>query len=281
MPEWGLSRREQKRFFAPSLPGVPIFNYHGLAESSSHEMPYAMRKYTLSPENFRSHLACIRDEDFRVAILDDLRDRSSGTAPQLPTTAVTFDDGLASDYEIAFPLLTEFGMRAVFFLNTTTVGQGGYLNWVQVDEMHRHGMSFQSHSHRHVDLTVLPTPQLNFELSESKHLLEDRLGIRVDFLAAPHGVLDRRVVDQAVAVGYRAVCSTRCWPASPNSRVLTRITLHRNIPIGEFHGFLSGNPWPYLRRLSRGLLYRPLGLAGHVGGVLRHRLLKLPVTVSK
>jgi hypothetical protein len=128
---------------------------------------------------------------------------------------------------------------------------------------------------------VVPTPALDAELTESKRRLEDRLGSRVDFLAVPHGVLDRRVVRRALAAGYRAVCSTRCWPARPGSTIFTRITLRRDVQIEEFHGFLTGELWPYARWLSLGLLHRPLAIAGHLCGVLRYRWLKQPTTVSK
>ena len=58
-----------------------------------------------------------------MALLDDLKDRAVGPVPKLPAVILTFDDGLVTDYEIAFPLLAEFGQRAVFFLNTATIGQ--------------------------------------------------------------------------------------------------------------------------------------------------------------
>jgi peptidoglycan/xylan/chitin deacetylase (PgdA/CDA1 family) len=263
------------------LPGVPIFNYHGLGESVPPETSLAARRFWLSPTKFRSHLAHIRKQGFRVALLDDLKDRAVHPVPRLPAVILTFDDGLVTDYEIAFPLLTEFGQRAVFFLNTATIGQAGYLDWAMIAEMQRNGMSFQSHSHRHVDLTVQPTPVLDAELTVSKRRLEDRLSSRVDFLAAPHGVLDRRVVRRALAVGYRAVCSTHCWPARRGSTIFTRITLRRDVQIEEFHGFLTGELWPYARRLSLGLLHGPLGIAGHLCGVLRYRWLKQSTTVSK
>lgn len=264
-----------------NLPGVPIFNYHGLAESLSQNVPQNTAQYWLSPTKFHSHLVHIRDEGFHTALLHDLTDRTIDPTHKLRTVVLTFDDGLVSDYEVAFRLLTEFGMKAVFFLNTATVGQEGYLNWNQIVEMQQHGMSIQSHSRSHVDLTVLPTPALDAELSESRRRLEDRLGTRVDFLAAPRGLLDRRVVRRALAFGYRAICSTRCLPAKPGSTIFTRITLYRGVSIKEFHGFLDGELSPYARRLSQGLLQGAMSVPGHLCQVLRCRLLKQPAAASR
>jgi peptidoglycan/xylan/chitin deacetylase (PgdA/CDA1 family) len=279
--EVGSSAKKASSHIGLRLPGVPIFNYHGLAESAPQEASLDARPYWIPPTQFRSQLAHIREVGFEVILMGGLKERSLGPTSKLRAVVLTFDDGLVSDYEIAFPLLVEFGQQAVFFLNTATVGKAGYLEWSQIAEMQRGGMSFQSHSHRHVDLTVLPGLTLDAELTESKQRLEDRLGSRVDFLAAPHGVLDRRVLRHALAVGYSGVCSTRCWPARPGALIVTRITLRRDVEIGEFHGFLSGKPWPYARRLSRGVLHRPQAITSHLWSVLRHRWLKQPVPVSK
>jgi peptidoglycan/xylan/chitin deacetylase (PgdA/CDA1 family) len=281
MPEQAASIRKAVHLLVPSLSGVPIFNYHGLADLVPPEVAVAARQFWLTPAKFRSHLVHIRENGFQTILLDPLKSRVLSPAPELRNVALTFDDGLLTDYETAFPLLAGFGMKATFFLNTATIGQDGYLNWAKIAEMQRHGMSFQSHSHRHLDLTVLPTPALDAELAESKQRLEDHLGAQVDFIAAPRGVLDRRVIRRALLIGYRAVCSTRCWPARPGSTVITRVTLHREVQIEEFRGFLTGEFWPYACRLSRGLLLRPLGVAGHLWGILRYRWLNQPAAISK
>ena len=70
----------------------------------------------------------------------------------------------------------EAGKQADFFISTATVGQRGFLNWQQITDMHRAGMSFHSHSHNHVNLARLPVCVLEQQLRKSKQLLEDRLG---------------------------------------------------------------------------------------------------------
>lgn len=213
--------------------------------------------------------------------LDELKKIGGDSACDAPTVVVTFDDGVASDYEVAFPFLAEFGLKGIFFVNTSTVGQAGYLTWPQILEMHRAGMSIQSHGHRHLDLTVLPTPELESELADSKHRLEDHLAHPVEYLAAPHGLVSRRVVRAALAQGYRAVCSTRCWPANPRSRVLTRITLHRDLTLDGFHALIRGEISAYVGRLSRGVLYRPRTIAGRLAGTIKYRWLRREVPLSK
>lgn len=267
--------------FSLRLPGVPIFNYHGLTERFAAGIPEAAQRFWLTPGQLGAHLAQVRQAGFRVVILEELKASGSDAAGKARMTAVTFDDGLASDYEIALPLLAKFGVRGIFFVNPSTVGQAGYLTWSQLAEMRRAGMSIQSHSHHHLDLRVLPAAVLERELIDSKRCLEDRLAAPVEFLAAPHGLLSRRVVRAALASGYRGVCSTRCWPANPRAQVLTRITLHRDITPEGFHAFLTGRVSAYALRLGRGLLYRPWTMAGHAVGILRYRWLRKAVPVSQ
>ena len=69
-------------------------------------------------------------------------DRDQGKE-QVQTLLKTFDDGRATDYEVAFPLLLAAGVRAEFFVNTATIERAGHLTWSQIMEMHRAGMSFQ------------------------------------------------------------------------------------------------------------------------------------------
>jgi len=273
-PEDSFSRTLASRF---RLPGVPIFNYHGLAESFA-GIPEAAQPFCLTPQQFGAHLANIRETGFRAVLLDDLAEDHPDCAGKV---VVTFDDGVASDYEVAFPLLARFGMRGVFFVNTSTVGQAGYLTWAQISEMHRAGMSIQSHSHHHLDLTVIPSAALESELADSRRCLEDHLSSPVQYLAAPHGLVSRRVVRTALANGYRAVCSTRCWPANPRSKILTRITLERDLTPEGFHAFLTGQISAYARRLRRGLIHRPLTLAERLIGTVMYRWLRQEAPVSK
>ena len=259
------------------LAGIPVFNYHGLAEVLREDIREESRPFWLSPGQFRSHLAAIQAAGFRVAGLAELRN-SGGLAR---AAVLTFDDGLESDYTGALPLLREFGANATFFVNTSTIGQSGYLSWAQLADMAGAGMSIESHSHRHTDLTVLSPEDLKHDLSVSKQQIEDRLGRGVRFLAPPHGIVNGRVVEMALAAGYEAVCSTRCLPARSGRKVITRITLRRDIQLEEFHGLLAGRAYSYARRLSPGLIYRPLGMASHVLQLLRYRWLKQTVPVSK
>lgn len=251
-----------------SLPGVSVLIYHGLAEPAP-GVPLRERKYWLSRGTFASHLAELRASGYRTSLLEELW---GGGAEQPRQVVFTFDDGRASDYRVAFPLLSQAGARAHFFVNTATVGQPGYLGWNEIAELRRAGMSIQSHGHDHVYLSRLSARQLEWQLERSKALLEDRLGRAVEFLAAPYGALNRQVLAAAERAGYRAVCNSVNWPARPRARMVNRVAVYADTRPREFRRLLVRNPLPFLKRkLRTAALYLPkrvvLGLRPHRLGV--------------
>ena len=224
------------------LDGVPVLMYHGVAASAPATVDARELKYWVTTTAFRRHLVQIRLVGLKTGRLDDLRNAG---------VVVTFDDGRASDYETALPVLSQAGARAEFFVNTATVGQAGHLTWSQIAEMQRAGMSFQSHGHDHVVLLGLAPKLLDHQLRTSKHVLEDRLGRSVDFVAAPYGLLDRRVVAAALEAGYRAVCTSWSWPAQPGERTVNRVAIYAHTSEAQFAAILRQRPAGYLPELAR------------------------------
>jgi peptidoglycan/xylan/chitin deacetylase (PgdA/CDA1 family) len=235
------------------VPGVPIFMYHVLTGPTGPVAADAGGKYHLPAAMFRVHLALIRSHGFQPTLIARLwgDPRPAGA---LPAVGLSFDDGDASNYTLAFPALAEAGAPADFFVNTATVGRPGFLSWAQVSEMQRAGLSFQSHSHDHVVLLGLPAASLERQLRDSKRLLEDRLGAPVGFLAAPYGLLNRRVVRAALEAGYRAVCTSWDWPARPGATTLGRLAVHDRTTPADFSRLLQGRPGILGRRMARALL---------------------------
>ncbi|HLJ17355.1 MAG TPA: polysaccharide deacetylase family protein [Bryobacteraceae bacterium] len=234
--------------------GTPVFLYHGLTRDGRAPGSPRERKYWVSAKRFREHLDVILEQDRAVSDLAEFWMRS----PNRPSAVLTFDDGLQSDYAIAFPQLLETGLQATFFLNSTTVGESGYLSWDQVREMHRHGMSFHSHSHDHVYLTRLRWPELLRQVRFSKEKIEDETGARVDFLAAPYGDLNDEVLAAALDTGYRALCSSRSRAALTGSLLVDRVAVYGHTNGRQFRSLLRAEPLHYrLRAIRQALIFLP------------------------
>lgn len=86
------------------------------------------------------------------------------------------------------------------------LGHGRPISWDQVGEMARAGIDFGSHTVTHPNLTQLTDQELEWELAESKRVLEARLQNAVDTLAYPIGTtsaFDARVIAATAQQGFK------------------------------------------------------------------------------
>ena len=117
-----------------------------------------------------------------------------------------------------------------------------FLNWDEVREMARHGVSFGSHTATHAQLPRLDEEALVRELREPLHVLHQHCPRVVDVLAYPNGDHSAHVIDAAQAAGYRAAVTTNPGTESgaPTDRYrLKRVGLHEDVthtvPLMTFH----------------------------------------------
>ena len=85
-----------------------------------------------------------------------------------------------------------------------------FLDWEEAREMSAGGMAIGSHTHSHPVLSQMPPEQQFQELSQSRALLRERLGVSADALAYPVGSANsfsERTRQLAREAGYRAAFS--------------------------------------------------------------------------
>jgi len=83
-----------------------------------------------------------------------------------------FDDGYWSQVTNAVPLLNARGLRATFFLTTSTMDGVPWDQWRQVAAQ---GHEIGSHTVNHLDLTSLSDSDLRYELSESQQVINQNI----------------------------------------------------------------------------------------------------------
>ena len=170
-----------------------VLTYHEIRPSGS---PYL---YGVTQAQFEKHLSLLASPAPRP---------SSGGQSAL----ITFDDGHRSNFEQAFPLLEQSGLKAVFFVLAGCVGRiDKYLLWSQARQMVAAGHRVQSHGWSHRLLTQCSPNDLEQELTRSKHELEERLGVEVVAISAPGGRWNDRVVDACARAGYKYLYHSNPW----------------------------------------------------------------------
>lgn len=196
--------------------GLPALMYHKIGEPPPGS---TLDKLWVSPEKFRAQLGWLKDHGYESVTFADWRDAEKGVKalPEKPVL-ITFDDGYRNNYDLAYPLLREFGMKGCVFLVYETMDKHNawhdpatepwlkMLTWAQIKEMQDSGtFEFGSHTMRHRCLTEIPLEDARWELTESKRRLEDKLGKEVLGFAYPYGAgaYDAAVRREALAAGYR------------------------------------------------------------------------------
>ena len=202
---------------------VPILMYHYVSVPPEDADIYR-RDLSVTPDQFADQLAWLRDNGYSAITLDDLFDALEVGAPLPPHPVVlTFDDGYADAFTNAFRLLKRFGLRGTFFVVTGWIDANtpGYLTWDQARAMAAAGMSIQSHSQTHPDLTDgCDYDCLVYQILGSVQTIEAEIGIRPRFFCYPSGRYDDAVLEILPQVGIEAAVTTVGGTRHVNERPL-------------------------------------------------------------
>ena len=183
---------------------VPILMYHDIDVKDPKSV------YSISISRFREHMNWLYEKGYGTIALNDLTlcARNNGKMPKKPLI-ITFDDGYAACYKLAYPILKEYGFTASFFITTNWIGKGGYMDWEHIKAMKKGGMEIGSHGHSHVPLSDLDRHIIKYELENSKLLIEEYLRDAVGFFSVPGGYFNDSIKQIAKEVGYKGVLTSQ------------------------------------------------------------------------
>lgn len=197
--------------------------------------------YSLSLQKFQEQMDYIAKNEYQALSLNKLIDYSIQDLQK--SVVITFDDGWADNYTNAFPILKGLGLTATIFVITGFIGKDKYMDWHQLAEMNNAGISIQSHTTNHKPLSLLKEEEIEYELEHSKKTIEDRFDTQVEFLSAPHGMINTRVIDIARSVGYKAICTSEPGFAHMFSEpaVLKRINISDTYNLSKFKKIINAD----------------------------------------
>lgn len=121
----------------PSVPIVthmPVLMYHKIDDNGTPNTA------VITSEVFREHMEALNEAGYQTISEEDLVTyvRHGGLLVEKPIL-ITFDDGYLDNYEQAFPILKEFGMKAsmyvIFSYRGQKPGRNVHFDWEQAREM--------------------------------------------------------------------------------------------------------------------------------------------------
>lgn len=146
-----------------------------------------------------------------------------------PDVHLTFDDGNASDVEIALPRLVEREITAEFFLLAGELGEQGRVDHIGVRELLGAGMAIGSHGWSHRDWRRIDEPQAREELEGAQRKLTELTGNPVSRVAVPFGSYDRHVLRRLRSAGVTRVYTSDGGRARPGAWIQARTSLRHDM----------------------------------------------------
>jgi peptidoglycan/xylan/chitin deacetylase (PgdA/CDA1 family) len=176
---------------------------------------------------------------FFLAVLDEVCG--------MPNVELSFDDGYASDVEIALSAIVERGLSARFFPVAGHIGRVGYTDTDGLRALASAGMEVGSHGMRHRSWRGMDEQVLQEELVEARRVLAAAADRAIDSAACPFGQYDRRALAALRRNGYTAVFTSDRRRASSGAWLQPRYSVRRNDTIQIIQEEIFAQPAPAQR----------------------------------
>jgi len=211
-------------------------------------------------ERFNEQMAWLA-EYAEVVTLDALLDMQDGKAGK-PRVALSFDDGYRTLHDVVAPVLKQHGFPAIVYLNAGEIGavnrapsvpaQGHYpdetfMLWGEVAALKEQGWEIGSHGVQHIDLSLSEAHEIRHQLTDSKAIIEDRLGVPCRHFSYTWGHYNPVVRALVAEAGYQTAVAGHHEALSRKSDLfaLPRLDIRREYELADFAAVVSGK-WDYL-----------------------------------
>lgn len=216
--------------------GVAVYCFHKIGQPPSSTLdPFLY----VTASRFDAQLGQLQKQGYTTASLAELTD-SKGVDGR--KAIITFDDGCTDVLEHGLEILARHNFRAIQFLvsgflgkrNEWDIAKGDVperlMDEAQVQEWLKAGHEIGCHSATHRNLRHLSETEALMEIGDSKKVLEDRFGFKVDHFCYPYGSWNTRLSRLVEETGYRTACT---MDFGVNEAPIRKFELRRMIPLSS------------------------------------------------
>ncbi len=231
---------------------IPILMYHRLVKN---EDAKGIHTIYFDVDEFEKHLIYIKEKGFETITFDDLNKITLEKRLKKKYIILTFDDGYKDNYELLFPLLKKYNMKAVIYMvshlnyNKWDVDKDGekrfdLMTKDEILEMDRSGLvEFGGHTMHHVNLPTLDYKTQKEEILGNKIWLEKLLEKRLVSFAYPFGYFneDSKKIVEELEFDYGVATDSGPFNLSEDLFEIRRIGIFPDLNFRRFKNRLSGN----------------------------------------
>jgi peptidoglycan/xylan/chitin deacetylase (PgdA/CDA1 family) len=181
----------------------------------------------VAPSEFAEQMKALKNAGWHAVTLDQAQAYWQRGAPlgAGKPIVLSFDNGYRSQFTQALPVLRQLGWVGDENIQLTGLptSQGG-LSEEQVRGLIAAGWELDTQGYNHAQLTALGPQELHYQVAVTRHTLQQRYGVPVNWFCYPSGDYNASVITAVKAAGF--VGSTTVEPgwAGPDE---DRYRLHR------------------------------------------------------
>jgi peptidoglycan/xylan/chitin deacetylase (PgdA/CDA1 family) len=200
-----ITVEEMNKSYGPCVK-VNVLMYHHIQEEEIAKKN-KQTNLTVTPEFFRKHLQYLKDNGYSVITVTDLKNFfDNGVALPKKSAMITLDDGYKDNHDIAYPILKEFGFRAMIFTATGLLENNGYMSWSDLNEM-KDLVYFANHTWSHHS-SAGTKEKLTEEITLADRQLADHGLNSEKIFAYPYGASGKTDEEILKANGYEIAFTT-------------------------------------------------------------------------
>jgi peptidoglycan/xylan/chitin deacetylase (PgdA/CDA1 family) len=215
-PHPGQTGRTSPATAQPGTASVPILVYHVINAQPAGSS--ALPALYVPTSDFSNQMQALKTNGWHAVTLDQVQanwTRGTSLGPGKPIV-ITFDNGYASHYTNALPVLKGLGWAGVENLQLTGLppSEGG-LSDTQIRDLIAAGWELGTQGLDHTNLTTLDATRLANELTTARQTLQSRYGAHVNWFSYPSGDYNPTVTAAVQAAGYVGATTVNQGWASP------------------------------------------------------------------
>jgi peptidoglycan/xylan/chitin deacetylase (PgdA/CDA1 family) len=195
---------------------APILVYHVInTRPAQSTAPAALY---VPADEFSSQMQALKADGWHAVTLDQLQAYWTRGVPLGPGTpfVITFDNGYASHYTNALPVLKRLGWVAVENLQLSGLAPpDGGLSDAQIRGLIAAGWELDTQGISHTELTALDPAEMSSEVATARQTLHSRYGVPVNWFSYPSGDYNATVIAAVSAAGYLGATTVNPGWASP------------------------------------------------------------------
>ena len=200
-----------------------ILMYHMV---SPHRPNAKFNKLRVTPDNFANQIAWMVKDGYQFFTMSELVTRWQAGNLLPKSVAITFDDGYQDNLTNALPVLQRYQIPATIYVvvnrhdndwsthkkahhNSGELMQEPKLSDEELQRLVNSGLiEIGGHTMTHANLNAIDEAKRQWEMAESRHILQQQTGQAVNSFAYPFGIYGDNDVAMAKRLGYQHAVTT-------------------------------------------------------------------------